>query len=54
MHITLIKDLDWVAAVHTSSIPALGSEKPVDPCEFEASLVYIVPGQLELHSKTQL
>ena len=30
-------------------IPALGRQKQVDLCEFEANLVYIVPGQTGLH-----
>jgi hypothetical protein len=33
-------------------IPALKRQRKADLCECEASLVYIVPGQPELHSET--
>ena len=33
-------------------IPALRRQRQADLCEFEASLIFIVPGQQELHKET--
>ena len=37
---------------HTPLIPALRKQRQTDFCDFEASLVYRVPGQPELHRET--
>ena len=42
-HLNIIYSQEW----HTPLIPALGRQKQVDLCEFEASLVYILHKELQ-------